>query len=398
VSMPGLHSPAKLALRRERARARGYLVKKSPDTKLVEVPPALAPRVKAVAASLAVQAEHIGLAGKAHPVARQATRAARQHISPEGFRSAMAKKHGLANAANHRWSDMVIEGDLSPSPRGAAPAAVDAQTQTGFDDAVLSAEAPEYVPAGSYFVVYPDATPLFDAQNATIALLTSRLDELFPSRRRLRDLEQGFAAVRANVGELSKTLSPTVETKVREHLADAAADTNPRDILQKVDARYDALKVATVNLVRSSMEDFAAKSPDSLCKRFENLSERLLAMRPPMPSEAAPCGDDELPLSSPVFGLGDFVILHGLTSKPELNGRSATVISPLDGERIGVQLVDSGEKIRVRPQSVTLLSSPECGGPPSVPSGASSSSGTAAPLSSTSTRIKWTTSDGRVCG
>ena len=102
--MPGKHSPAKLEERRNRARARQYLVPRPrpPNETFVQVAPSVAPRVKAVAASLTLQEDHIALSGVHHPFARSATRAARGQLTRDAYKAAM-QKHDLANLAKHKW-------------------------------------------------------------------------------------------------------------------------------------------------------------------------------------------------------------------------------------------------------------------------------------------------------
>jgi len=244
---------------------------------------------------------------------------------------------------------------------------------------------------------------LFQAQNSTIALLAGGIDKLLPSSRKMRDLEH-------RVEQLRTSLSPTVQSKVdpqldalgasTEAMANAKIEslmekTDLEGVLRKVDARFEALKVATTDLVSSLMRDLALQTSEILSKKFEVLAKDVLAARPAGPaSEAAPSGGAGSP--APVHDLepGDIVYLQGLAARPELNGRAAAVITPHDGERIAVEVYDTGERIRVRPHSV-LRPPPRAPDPESSPpsSGASTPSSAARPCGPSTTT--WITSDSR---
>ena len=144
--MPGRHNPEKLQLRRERTRLRGFLVTKPSDVQFVAVDPELAPRVKAVAASLSVHADHNALSGQAPPYARQATRAARDLLPPLECTCAM-RLHDKANLAKHRWDTTEVDfpapalspplcgASASPASSSSPPPSrgVNAETQTNSD-------------------------------------------------------------------------------------------------------------------------------------------------------------------------------------------------------------------------------------------------------------------------
>lgn len=313
--MPGLHSPEKLAARRVRARVRGYLRQrpKDPDSSFVQVAPELAPRVKAVASSLVLHAAHNEMLDAPLPVAWMATRAVRSRLDPADYRRAM-RTHDAANLAKHRWAD-AADRDGSPPPCCGAAGALEvpardpaspplccgplprscdyhSRSEVGAQtDPTLRAEAPEFLSESVVEFARDPWVEFYDVQNSPLALLCARLDECLPSQRRLREIERGLAAVKANVSEFAKTLSPTVDAKVREHLDKPAADAGLRDVMQSVDARFGVLKVTTLDMMRTMMEDFWAKTVDALNKQFEGLSNEVLAA----PLGRGPCGGDGSP-------------------------------------------------------------------------------------------------------
>eukprot|EP00973_Karenia_brevis_P066610 9260469-Karenia_brevis.AAC.1 len=96
------HSSAKLAARRERALAKGFI---SPSTgkSWVEVGSSVAPRVRSIAKSVEFHDRHNRVANASYPHATQATRAVRRQVSKEEYAKAM-QSHEAANVSKHNWS------------------------------------------------------------------------------------------------------------------------------------------------------------------------------------------------------------------------------------------------------------------------------------------------------
>lgn len=105
--MPHRHSPQVLAGRRDRARRRGFLRRRDDGVAHVAVPARLAPRVKAVAASLEVHAAHVELLGRPVHFANAAAAAARPWLSQTELCEAR-RRHRAANAAKHRWEEALV--------------------------------------------------------------------------------------------------------------------------------------------------------------------------------------------------------------------------------------------------------------------------------------------------
>ena len=103
--MPGLHSPSKLAARRDRAIERKFLLPRSSNQKYIEVSADLAHRAKATVKALAVHQALNVTAGKPFHFASHAALAARTMIGDDAFKkSRSAIKKG--NAARHSWADL----------------------------------------------------------------------------------------------------------------------------------------------------------------------------------------------------------------------------------------------------------------------------------------------------
>lgn len=100
--MPHCHSAAARALRRDRAIRLGFVkLHENPGTKYVEVQRHLAPRLRAIAASLAVHDDHCRLLGRSVHFAASATACARDVVGTEAADRAM-KLHKAANKAKHQ--------------------------------------------------------------------------------------------------------------------------------------------------------------------------------------------------------------------------------------------------------------------------------------------------------
>ena len=239
-SMPGKHSPEKLRERRDRARIRHYLVPRLPNGHYVQVPQSIAPRVKAVAASLSLQECHNSLSGESHAFARSATRAVRDRLDPGHYKDAM-HKHYLANSAKHVWAvpTSPVCGASSSPLSSPLPSGVCVATQTDsyFRESDDRSEfqfnnlATEFVPAPQPFAAtLPlgfDPQPLFDAQNSTIALLAGRLDALAqgaPSHKRLRELERQVKHLAGTVETLRTSLSSSIESKFAQKMPELRGD------------------------------------------------------------------------------------------------------------------------------------------------------------------------------
>jgi len=241
--MPGKHSAAKLALRRERAISRGFLIPKAPSAKRILVAEPVADRVKAVARSLELQASHQALSGTSSSFARSSTRDAKPFLSDEAYRSSM-QLHDRANIAKHFWSSSSGELHVSLPLSGASAGATisssplsgdiavrhevchDVGCQTEVQSGLLlhgACEAgfadqdwcgPLLAPSSPLCQCSCDFSPLVAAQNSTIALLTSRLDQMFPSHRRLRELENGLVTIKSQIESLPTSLSKTVDEQM----------------------------------------------------------------------------------------------------------------------------------------------------------------------------------------
>ena len=104
--MPHLHSADALLLRRECARRLGFLRPRPPDQVFVQVPAALAPRVKKVAGSLTLHAKHCVQTGQNIHFANAAARLTKPQLSDAEFLQAR-RIHAAANKAKHNWADLL---------------------------------------------------------------------------------------------------------------------------------------------------------------------------------------------------------------------------------------------------------------------------------------------------
>jgi len=116
VAMPGVRSAAKLAERRERAVRRGFLISATRGCH-VAVHHDLRDRVKVVARSLELHAEHVGLTGQPHAYAHRAALAARPLLGEERFAAARAAHHAR-NGAMHQWKQWAQPCDKGPRSLG----------------------------------------------------------------------------------------------------------------------------------------------------------------------------------------------------------------------------------------------------------------------------------------
>ena len=214
--MPGKHSVEKLAARRTRALARGFLVPRPEGARHVLVAEAVADRVKAVARSLTIQDAHHRLVGSTTSFARSSTREARSLLSESVYRNSM-KDHDRANLAKHSWTEAgpsLAAAFVSTSPLCGAPvsqcpspsrvASMGTQTaipESSVDTGIQTDDlfSPTLCPQPwscalpSHSLSTADHFSLIEAQNSTIAILTGRLDSLVqgaPSQKRLRELEK----------------------------------------------------------------------------------------------------------------------------------------------------------------------------------------------------------------
>merc|ERR1712061_182714 len=107
--MPGLHSPSKLAARRQRAIARGFVSPCNFGKRLIEVDAAVANRVKAVGRMIETHRRNNLACGQNFHYAANAAVAAREvHGNAQFLQDKKIIK--LGNAAKHCWADM-SDGD-----------------------------------------------------------------------------------------------------------------------------------------------------------------------------------------------------------------------------------------------------------------------------------------------
>ena len=120
ISLPGKHSPVKLAERRDRARRRGFLLPRLAGQEYISVCSNIARSARASAKSLRLLARHNEIAGWNFHFAAHAAIAAHDEISDSEFKLAMkthkARNHEVHFSANSRatkhggrvaWADWV---------------------------------------------------------------------------------------------------------------------------------------------------------------------------------------------------------------------------------------------------------------------------------------------------
>jgi len=243
--MPGKHSAEKLAIRRARAIDRGFLVPRPPEARHILVPEAIAGRVKAVVASMDLQASHIDLSGKPATFARQATREARTCLHPTEYKQAMLK-HDKANVAKHCWSDVsdselpapsspmcgaLLDDSIPPCSSSSPPMcgayhSVGCQTDCGVHHEV-GCQTDEYcddaidINGSSGVWSFPPwyaYQHLFEAQNQSIGLLCSRIHECLPANRRVTGLERKLGQLEKDIESLRTSLSSTVNDRFSDRI------------------------------------------------------------------------------------------------------------------------------------------------------------------------------------
>ena len=247
--MPGKHSPQRLLARRARARERGYLVPRNPGVQHVAVATSVAPRVKVLAESLRIQEVHNAMANSPSAVARLATRSVKERLRPDEYKYSMAT-HDAANGAKHNWERGAVRPACPPPP----PRCVDAEVQT--DQPVLSPDAPVFYPS------LVDPSPLIDTQNATIAVLTGRLEECAPAQRRIRDLERRAVTMQKDIQNLAASLSATVDRKAQECFEakwKSQYELNQADMAAIVDSRMRAIGLPTIDMIGSMVSEVCSK-------------------------------------------------------------------------------------------------------------------------------------------
>lgn len=409
--MPGKHSPEKLELRRERARRRGYLQPRPLDQtkKFLQVPIDVAPRVKAISDSLAIQSEHNGITGKAIPIARASTRAARAFIDAGKYRSAM-HIHDRANLAKHVWTEpaqptsdvdglpgvgaekclspdaavsdgirAALSGFLTPPPCGAPPVrrvpTAEACTQT---EHAMRAEAPAFYPASCDGLSLGRETSInnFDllcqAQNSTIALLSGGIDKLLPSSRKIRDLER-------RLEQLRTSLTSTVQSRMKPEIDALRAET-----MSLVDMKCQCVMKVLHEMVTDSTESIlravpglveavVSASSENTLRAVPGIVEAVLRGREvdacellhPVPSQPVQAADAQGPppdvgstdCSEPALPpvlVGDAVVLCNLEKAPSLHGSQGTVITDASNGRFGVRLYATGKGVSVLPHCLRL--------------------------------------------
>jgi len=99
-SMPHLHSAGAREARAARAATRGYLRRRRPGVRFLEVPAALHEKGKVMMKSLELHRAHSGVCGYSTQYARGATIGARSEIGEQAFAMSM-KTHQEANTAKH---------------------------------------------------------------------------------------------------------------------------------------------------------------------------------------------------------------------------------------------------------------------------------------------------------
>jgi len=355
--MPGKRSAyavpvdaASAAQRRRLARDYFYRTAHSrPGCKFVEVDAEVAGAVRAMARGKELHHLRDRSHVHAHHHARMASLRALAdgHIDAGKFKCD-EKVYQRANAAKHGpvavplrppWADAADDSEAASAPsdgRGGVLSRVDAACQTDFVDGQLRAEAEEFIPLASCPTMGGWAS-LVAAQNATISVLTARLDELHaaPAARRLRMLEGQIRSLAANMSsEVKRHTGATVRAQVD-------------DLLKQRDTEA----VSEIAALRGIINDGLDKCSAAFETRFEVLEARFQELA----SAGGPPGDpSDLPSRCDTPQVGDVVELRGLRDA-SLNGVLARVVS-LDAERLGVQFLDSARRVSVRYDKCVLSS------------------------------------------
>jgi len=401
-SMPHLHSEAARARRHERAVRLGFVVPRAGggSTRRIEVGAEVATRARTVAKSLELHRSHCRLLGQDLHSAAVAAVAARPVIGDGAFREARAA-HKKANAAKHSWADLAAVPDSweglvpSPSSRGACSVAcqieigdlsdfdigltgaggstcpsrsADAATQTDLEPlpSGLRACAPEFVPAEPVPLevaplVRNPWSELYDAQNSALALLCARLDECMPSQRRMRNVENSLDGLRKS---MTSAIAERVDSQVAR-LRDAAPTENGFLTMDHFRDLILDLKFATQDRLTGALKVLAEKQAaavESLSTARTEQIEAALGTLAVGPGPSAPCSQEGHAGRSDdgTFSVGNEILICNLAKSPQLNGLRATIISGLEAGRYGVQVADSNQSVRIRPECICLP-------PPAVP-------------------------------
>jgi len=401
-SMPHLHSEAARARRHERAVRLGFVVPRAGggSTRRIEVGAEVATRARTVAKSLELHRSHCRLLGQDLHSAAVAAVAARPVIGDGAFREARAA-HKKANTAKHSWADLAAVPDSweglvpSPSSRGACSVACQtemgglsdldidmsgvggsaclssstvAATQTDFEPlpSGLRACAPEFVPAEPAPL---EAAPLlrnpwselYDAQNSALALLCARLDECMPSQRRLRTVENTLDGLRKS---MTSAIAERVDSQLALHRDAAPKECGFLTLDHFRDLVAD-VKFVTQDRLTDALKIFAEKQAATLGSLSTALTEQIdaaLGTSAAGPGPSASCFQEGHAghFDDSAFSIGSEIVICNLAKSPQLNGLRATIISGLEAGRYGVQIADSNQSVRIRPECICLA-------PPSLP-------------------------------
>ena len=248
------------------------------STTAVEVPPALAGRVRSVVQSMALQRKHNELAGQSCAFARGATRAAKPLLQQQAYKAAM-RAHDRANVAKHSWADAWSDSDAaegpsppplsgdtvhsssSPTLRGAPVLDDVGRPSSAFETSAspplsgdtflqkrgdvvdarvsLSADAQVFVPAcGAPSPTALDAwQTLVDAQNSTIKTLLATLEAWQATTFTKFDgiIRQQFELLNARVAALEGRLDQLCNSRAFALRRPSAVDSDVVDVKPGVD-------------------------------------------------------------------------------------------------------------------------------------------------------------------
>ena len=322
TAMPGKHSPDKLALRRDRARVRGFL---APIARVdgvtrtrITVDSGVAERAKSAVRSLELHARHNGIAKKPHLFVAHATLAARAVIGEAEFKKGIAV-HKKRNRALHEWNWADLnddsEDDVSTcdplqlnGPWAKALNAKDASTSQPLccdsKPRSLSADAPVFSPAmgcaadpvseGDHqmFCDVEDyhncaAQNLIDALNSTISMQEGELQRWRTGVLRFVDpaLPDPMHAVVSGLHDEVKHLFTLVND---EHVANT---TLISDVSAATEKRVLEVQKVTIEAVVSKLQIIVPKVVDL------HLEEKVEALRREFntqPAYVAPCGASDV--------------------------------------------------------------------------------------------------------
>ena len=217
----------------------------------MEVPAALAPRARAAVRSLALHSSLNEANGHAHHFVAHAALDARARIGDDAFSDAR-RVIRRGNLARHNWADDLDDPVFFDDPWAASsmkkydckkvvtaakdtdavvPPSMSLVGQGTQTDDLDYFDAPQdsrpCAPQPACCVPWPclpDPSGLIDTQNATIALLTGRLDECTGALLRVHELEWQCKSLKACLDHLASSLTSTVQARVHDFIKPVLAD------------------------------------------------------------------------------------------------------------------------------------------------------------------------------